>query len=65
VPDWKKKRRSIAPPVMCKCGVEASYGLVHSGLGIGHFCGHMFLIHVSSVSSVFRRMLQMFHLNVS
>ncbi|XP_021315211.1 uncharacterized protein LOC110434808 [Sorghum bicolor] len=26
---------------MCKCGVEASYGLVPSGLGIGHFCGHM------------------------
>jgi len=32
---------SCAPPVMCKCGVEASYGLVPSGLGIGHFCGHM------------------------
>ena len=39
----KKKERVIykAPPVMCECGVKFNYGLVHSKLGIGHYCGHM------------------------
>jgi hypothetical protein len=39
----KKKQRLIyrAPPVMCKCGVQSNFGLVPSGLGIGHYCGHM------------------------
>lgn len=39
----KKKRKTIvpAPPVMCKGGVEAQYGLVPSELGIGYWCGHM------------------------
>ena len=39
----KKKERVIykAPPVMCECGVKSNYGLVHSELGIGHYCGHM------------------------
>jgi hypothetical protein len=41
VPEWKKKKRTIKPPEVCKCGVEANYGLVPSGLGIGHYCGHM------------------------
>jgi hypothetical protein len=27
--------------VMCKCRVESNYGLVPSGLGIGHYYGHM------------------------
>jgi hypothetical protein len=38
-----KKRKEIvpAPPVMCKCGVEAQYGLLPSELGIGYWCGHM------------------------
>ena len=28
-------------PVLCKCGIEAKYGLVPSELGVGYFCGHM------------------------
>jgi hypothetical protein len=28
-------------PVLCKCGVEAKYGLVPFELGVGYFCGHM------------------------
>jgi hypothetical protein len=28
-------------PVLCKCGIEAKYGLVPSNLGAGYFCGHM------------------------
>jgi hypothetical protein len=28
-------------PVICKCGIEAKYGLVPSELGVGYFCGHM------------------------
>jgi hypothetical protein len=28
-------------PVLCKCGIEAKYGLVPSKLGVGYFCGHM------------------------
>lgn len=27
--------------VLCKCGVNAQYGLVPSELGIGYWCGHM------------------------
>ena len=26
---------------MYECGVKSNYGLVHSELGIGHYCGHM------------------------
>ena len=26
---------------LCKCGIEAKYGLVPSELGVGYFCGHM------------------------
>jgi hypothetical protein len=39
----KKKERLIyrEPLVMCKCGVQSNYGLVPSGLGIDHYCGHM------------------------
>jgi hypothetical protein len=40
----EKKKESViyrSPAVMCKCGVESNYGLVPSGLGIGHYCGHM------------------------
>jgi hypothetical protein len=28
-------------PVLCKCGIEAKYGLVPSELSVGYFCGHM------------------------
>jgi hypothetical protein len=28
-------------PVLCKCGIEAKYGLVPSELGVGYFYGHM------------------------
>ena len=27
--------------VLCKCGIEAKYGLVPSELGVGYFYGHM------------------------
>jgi hypothetical protein len=27
--------------ILCKCGIEAKYGLVPSELGVGYFCGHM------------------------
>ena len=39
----RKKERLIykAPPVKCECGVNSNYGLIPSGLGIGHYCGHM------------------------
>jgi hypothetical protein len=39
----KEKERIIilAPPVLCKDGVEAHYGLVPSERGIGHWCSHM------------------------
>jgi hypothetical protein len=39
----KEKERIIilALPVLCKCGVEAHYGLVRSERGTGHWCGHM------------------------
>ena len=39
----KKKERLIykAPPIKYECGVNSNYGLVHSELGIGHYCGHM------------------------
>jgi hypothetical protein len=36
---WKLKYPE--KPVLCKCGVEAKYGLVPSHLGIGYWCGHM------------------------
>jgi hypothetical protein len=26
-------------PVLCKCGIEAKYGLVPFELGVGYFCG--------------------------
>jgi hypothetical protein len=28
-------------PVLCKCGIEAKYGLVPFELGVGYFCGHI------------------------
>jgi hypothetical protein len=28
-------------PVLCKCGIEAKYGLVLFELGVGYFCGPM------------------------
>jgi hypothetical protein len=28
-------------PVLCKCGIEAKYGLVPSEFGVGYFCGYM------------------------
>ena len=40
----KEKERIIipAPPVLCKCGIEAHYSLVPSERGIvGHWCSHM------------------------
>jgi hypothetical protein len=40
----EKKKQSViyrSPVVMCKCGVESNYGLVPSGLGIGHYYSHM------------------------
>jgi hypothetical protein len=50
-------------PVLCKCGIEAKYGLFPSELGVGYFCGHMvdydevdiyFLVYTScNVASVF------------
>jgi hypothetical protein len=27
--------------VLCKCGIEAKYGVVPSELGVGYFCGHL------------------------
>jgi hypothetical protein len=41
-----KEKKSVGEelkfePVLCKCGIEAKYGLVPSELGIGYFCGHM------------------------
>jgi hypothetical protein len=27
--------------VLCKCDIEAKYGLVSSKLGVSYFCGHM------------------------
>jgi hypothetical protein len=27
--------------VLCKCGIEAKYGLVPFELSVGYFCGHM------------------------
>lgn len=37
----KKKKERKYEPVLCRCGVEAKYGLVPSELGVGYFCGHM------------------------
>ena len=37
----KKRIITLAPPVLCKCGVEAHYGLVPSEHVIGHWCDHM------------------------
>jgi hypothetical protein len=36
---WAKELKF--DPVLCKCGIEAKYGLVPSELGVGYFCGHM------------------------
>jgi hypothetical protein len=36
---WAEECKS--DPVLCKCGVQAKYGLVPSELGVGYFCGHM------------------------
>ena len=44
-PKAKQKKKEMliykAPPVKCECGVNSNYGLVHSELEIGHYCGHM------------------------
>jgi hypothetical protein len=37
---WAKEEVKF-DPVLCKCGIEAKYGLVPSELGVGYFCGHM------------------------
>jgi hypothetical protein len=37
--EWAEE--SKFDPVLCKCGIEAKYGLVPSELGVGYFCGHM------------------------
>jgi hypothetical protein len=37
--DWTEELKS--DPVLCKCGIEAKFGLVPSELGVGYFCGHM------------------------
>ena len=43
--DSKEKKEEVITiedePTLCKCGVEAHYGLVPSELGIGYWCGHM------------------------
>jgi hypothetical protein len=37
--EWEEELKS--DPVICKCGIEAKFGLVPSELGVGYFCGHM------------------------
>jgi hypothetical protein len=37
--EWTKELKF--DPVLCKCGIEAKYGLVPSELDVGYFCGHM------------------------
>jgi hypothetical protein len=37
----RTRRNSESGPVLCKCSVEAKYGLVPSELGVSYFCGHM------------------------
>jgi hypothetical protein len=37
--EWAKELKF--DPVLCKCGIEAKYGLVPFELGVGYFCGHM------------------------
>jgi hypothetical protein len=37
--EWEEELKS--DPVLCKCGIEAKFGLVPSKLGVGYFCGHM------------------------
>jgi hypothetical protein len=37
--EWADELKSN--PVLCKCGIEAKYGLVPSELGVVYFCGHM------------------------
>jgi hypothetical protein len=37
--EWVEELKS--DPVLCKCGIEAKYGLVPFELGVGYFCGHM------------------------
>jgi hypothetical protein len=36
---WVEELKS--DPVLCKCGIEAKYGLGPFELGVGYFCGHM------------------------
>jgi hypothetical protein len=39
---WAEEEVKFDPVlVLCKCGIEAKYGLVPSELGVGYFCGHM------------------------
>jgi hypothetical protein len=37
----KMSGQKSSDPVLCKCGIEAKYGLVPFELGVGYFCGHM------------------------
>jgi hypothetical protein len=37
--EWVEECKS--DPVLCKCGVEAKYGLVPLELDVGYCCGHM------------------------
>ena len=37
--EWAKELKSDS--VLCKCGIEAKFGLVPSEIGVGYFCGHM------------------------
>jgi hypothetical protein len=37
--EWVEELKSDL--VLCKCGIEAKYGLVPFKLGVGYFCGHM------------------------
>jgi hypothetical protein len=37
--EWAKELKFDR--VLCKCGIEAKYGLVLSELGVGYFCRHM------------------------
>jgi hypothetical protein len=32
--EWKSN------PILCKCGIEAKYGLVRFELSVGYFCGY-------------------------
>jgi hypothetical protein len=44
VKEKKKNQRAEElkfDPVLCKCGIEAKYGLVPFEFGVGNFYGHM------------------------